>query len=80
MCGSETRKEYLWPVINGCEWLVEYEAMLIDSEKDSYWEPGYETWALNTGSEIIHPNDEVSIWLPDDMLEDLCQKHFDSRY
>ena len=80
MYGSETRKEYFWPVINGLEWSVGYTVMLIDSEPDSYWEPGYETWALDTGSEIVCQESPVQIWIPDQMLEDLCQKHFDSRY
>lgn len=80
MCDYETRTEYFWPIINGLEWEVEYTVMLIDSEPDSYWEPGYEIWALDTGSEMINQDGIVQIWTPDHILEELCQKHFDNKY
>jgi hypothetical protein len=72
--------EYFWPVINGLEWQVEYQIKLIDSEPDSYLEPGYETWVLDTGTEMVTADGPVGIWIPDAMLEKLCQDHFDKHH
>jgi hypothetical protein len=77
---GQYQTEVFWPIFNGLEWEVTYQTKLIDSEPDSYWEPGYELWVLDSGTEQIDCDGVVQIWIPDGLLEELCQKHFDNKY
>lgn len=72
---------FLWPIINGMEYGLSYSIQLVDSWKDRDDEPAGEVWEMIDYTAIlVQYTGPVQLWVPDNYVEDLCEKHFAKKF
>lgn len=72
---------FLWPIINGKEYEVSYSIELVASWGDSYLEQAGEIWEMIDDTVILEQyTGPVQLWVPDNYVENLCEKHFAKKF